>query len=55
MSAGSQSLTYLHSVLPLPQPVLAMLDYVWSVDGVWPPDVPIPPPETPPRVLLTTE
>ena len=55
MSAGSQSLTYLHSVLPLPQPVLAMLDYVWSVDGFWPPDVPIPPPETPPRVLLTTE
>ena len=55
MSAGSQSLTYLHSVLPLPQPVLAMLGYVWSVDGFWPPDVPIPPPETPPRVLLTTE
>ena len=55
MSAGSPALTYLHSVLPLPQPVLAMLDYVWSVDGFWPPDVPIPPPETPPRVLLTTE
>ena len=55
MSAGSQSLTYLHSVLPLPQHMLAMLDFVWSVDAFWPPDVPLPPPETPPRVPLTTE
>ena len=55
MSAGSPSLTYLHSVLPLPQTVLAMLDFVWSVDAFWPPDVPIPPPKTPPRVLLTAE
>ena len=55
MSAGSQSLTYLHSVSSLPQHVLAMLDFVWSADGFRPPDVPIPPPETPPRVLLTTE
>ena len=55
MSAGSQSLTYLHSVLPLPQHVLAMLDFVWPADGFRPPAVPIPPPETPPRVLLMTE
>ena len=55
MSAGSQSLTYLHSVLPLPQHVLAMLDFVWPAAGCRPPDVPVPPPETPPRVLLMTE
>ena len=55
MIAGSPSLTYLHSVLPLPQTVLAMLDFVWSVDAFWPPEVPIPPPKTPPRVLLTAE
>ena len=54
MGAASQSLTYLHSVLPLPQPVLAVLDSVWPTDAFWPPDVSIPPPETPPRVLLTT-
>ena len=42
MSAGSQSLTYLHSVLPLPQHVLAMLDFVWTTDGFRPPAVPIP-------------
>ncbi len=54
-SAGSQSLTYLHSVLSLPQHVLAMLDFVWLAAGFRPPDVPIPPPETPPRVLLMTE
>ena len=55
MSAGSPSLTYLHSVLTLPQPVLAVLDFVWPADGFWPSDVLIPPPETPPRILLTTE
>ncbi|MAG36938.1 MAG: hypothetical protein CL878_11945 [Dehalococcoidia bacterium] len=55
MSAGSSPLTYLHSVLPLPQPVLAMLDFARPADGFWLPDVPLPPPETPPRVPMTTE